>query len=333
MATYNGATYIQEQLDSIARQIFLPYELVVCDDNSTDNTVEIIRTFANTAYFPIYIYQNEKNIGFANNFLKCVNLCKGNWVAFSDQDDIWLPEKLLKVSNTINNIQSDELCLVCHSADLVTENLTPIGRRLPDFKYNQVKRRNSHYGFLCIAGFATIFKAELLSQIDSGLRPHDYNPDEKCLSHDKWIAMLANTCGKIAYISESLVLYRRHSLACSGMHDKQSVIDRITRISLMGINYYKFQSDVAKESADSFRKISTLVCDKKKKGYLLVGAKKFDMLAKIYEFRTKLYESKKTYSKLKYFFLILLKRGYWGSHFYSLGIFSFLKDFKFIIHL
>jgi glycosyltransferase involved in cell wall biosynthesis len=328
MATYNGAKYIKEQLTSIAKQDYLPYELVICDDCSIDDTVEIIKKFASTVNFPVHIYRNEQNLGFANNFLKCASLCKGDWIAFSDQDDVWLSKKLSKVRCVIETTQSNELILVCHSADLVNEKLVPIGQRLPDFKYNQLKKRNSHYGFFCIAGFAITFKAKLLSQVDSNLRPRDYDPDEKFQSHDKWIAMLANACGDIAYISESLVLYRRHPLACSGYHDNNSVVNRIKKYDLMGAEYYKFLSDVAKESATSFKEISKSKCEQEM--HLQVSARKFGQLAAICKFRMDLYQSKYLFKQMKSLFFILINGGYWGNDFCSSGTWSFLKDVGFL---
>lgn len=332
MGTYNGGKYIQEQLDSFEKQVCLPYELVVCDDGSTDDTLEIVRRFASTASFSVRIYQNEQNLGFSNNFIKCATLCKGDWIAFSDQDDVWFPEKLSKVGKLIDADQSEKLVLVCHAADLVDENLTPTGRRIPDVLRDQVIEKNGHYGFLCIAGFTTTFKADLLLEIDSSLRPRDYfAPGDKWQSHDKWIAMLANTSGKVNYISDSLALYRRHSSALSGTYNHLSANDRILKSSSVGADYYNFQSIVANDCAESYRKISSLVSDEEKKQNLLVGACKYDALSEICGIRAGLYGLKNPFSKLRMVFIMSIKRGYWGSSFYSLGTLSFLKDLAFSI--
>lgn len=332
MGTYNGGKYIQEQLDSFASQVCLPYELVVCDDGSTDNTVDIVRNFAATAGFPVHVYQNEQNLGFSNNFIKCATLCKGDWIAFSDQDDVWFPEKLSRVSQLIDADRSEKLVLVCHSADLVDENLTLTGRRIPDVLHDQVIEKNGHYGFLCIAGFTTTFKADLLSEIDSSLRPRDYfAPGDKWQSHDKWIAMLANASGDVAYISDSLALYRRHSSALSGPYNDLSATDRIQKASSVGAEYYKFQSVAAKDCAESFRKISKLVSDEKKKQNLLAGARQYDGLSEICGFRARLYGLKNPFAKLRMLFVMLINRGYWASSFYSLGTLSFLKDLAFSV--
>lgn len=330
MATYNGAKYIREQLDSFAKQVYQPYELVVCDDGSTDETLKIIGEFATTSSFPVHIYRNEVNLGFANNFMKCASLCKGDWIAFSDQDDVWLPEKFSKVVNQITQRQSAKLVLVCHSADLVNEDLTPTGQRTPNFQRDEIKGINEHSGFLCIAGFTITFKAELLSEIDSSLRPGDYfAPEQKWQSHDKWIAMLANALGEVAYISESLALYRRHAAAFTGSHKNPSAINRVRKSSLVGAGFYKFQADAAKDCADSFRRISESMLDDEKKKNLLISACKYDVLSEICGLRARLYALEKTFLKLQVIYSILMKKGYWGVRFYSLGTLSFFKDVVF----
>ena len=96
MCTYNGERFLSEQLHSFAAQTVLPDELVVCDDGSTDGTLEILEDFRRTAPFPVRIYRNEKNLGYVKNFEKAALLCGGDIIFFSDQDDIWLPEKVEK---------------------------------------------------------------------------------------------------------------------------------------------------------------------------------------------------------------------------------------------
>ncbi len=95
MATYNGAKYLEEQLASFVVQSQLP--LVVCDDGSADATLEILHRFAHSAPFPVRIVCNDERLGYGDNFLKAASLCEGDWIAFSDQDDVWLPDKLRQI--------------------------------------------------------------------------------------------------------------------------------------------------------------------------------------------------------------------------------------------
>ena len=77
MATYNGAGFIEEQLQSIAEQTVLPLEIVLCDDGSTDATIEIAQRFAERAPFAVHIHRNPQNIGYIRNFRRAASLCRG----------------------------------------------------------------------------------------------------------------------------------------------------------------------------------------------------------------------------------------------------------------
>jgi glycosyltransferase involved in cell wall biosynthesis len=94
MATWNGARYLREQLDSFRAQCRLPDELVVCDDHSTDGTPAILEEFRRTAPLPVNVLINPKQMGYVWNFEQVVGMCDGDVILLSDQDDVWLPEKL-----------------------------------------------------------------------------------------------------------------------------------------------------------------------------------------------------------------------------------------------
>jgi len=94
LATFNGEKYLVPQLESLAGQSQLPAELIISDDCSVDRTLEIARDFAGRAPFPVRILRNERRIGFRANFMRAVEHCGSDLVAFCDQDDIWEPEKL-----------------------------------------------------------------------------------------------------------------------------------------------------------------------------------------------------------------------------------------------
>ena len=95
MTTYNGEKYIREQLDSIIAQTYPIYELIIQDDGSTDRTVEICREYAKRYAF-IHVYQNEHNLGCDKNFETAAMRATGDYVALSDQDDIWFKDKIAK---------------------------------------------------------------------------------------------------------------------------------------------------------------------------------------------------------------------------------------------
>ena len=86
MATYNGAKYLREQIDSILAQTIQDFELVVCDDCSSDDTWDILKQYSD-ADKRIKVFRNESNMGFKRNFEKAMSLCGGDYIALSDQDD------------------------------------------------------------------------------------------------------------------------------------------------------------------------------------------------------------------------------------------------------
>lgn len=94
MCTYNGAQYIEEQLLSILHQSVPVDEIVICDDGSTDETIEIIKRIKRDAAIPISIHINEPHLGVNLNFEKAIKLCHGDIIFLSDQDDIWEENKV-----------------------------------------------------------------------------------------------------------------------------------------------------------------------------------------------------------------------------------------------
>src|SRR5215217_2190591 len=94
MATYNGAGYLQEQLESFLSQTRQPDELIVCDDGSGDATLDILERFRQSVPFAVQIHRNETRLGFTKNFEKALLKCSGDLVFLSDQDDVWFAPKV-----------------------------------------------------------------------------------------------------------------------------------------------------------------------------------------------------------------------------------------------
>jgi len=106
ICTYNGEKFLPEQLDSFLAQTRLPDEVVVCDDGSTDTTGEILENFEKAAPFPVRIVHNEQRLTYRNNFKKAMSLCQGELISFSDQDDVWMSEKLEEVEQIFRQYPS-----------------------------------------------------------------------------------------------------------------------------------------------------------------------------------------------------------------------------------
>lgn len=227
MCTYNGQKYLKDQLKSIASQSRLPDEMVICDDVSTDNTMEILTAFASESPFPVNVYRNEHNLGSTQNFDKATSLCSGDIIFFADQDDVWLPEKLANFEETFN--AHPEAGIVYSDASIVDANLAPLGFYMSQtfgmtdelrhelssshaFRY--LMRRNY------ITGATMAFRSRYRWLI-SPISPH--------WVHDHWIATLIATQTYIVPIPETLILYRQHDNNQIGLTHQQPLHKRAIR--------------------------------------------------------------------------------------------------------
>jgi len=328
MATYNGAKYIQEQLDSLASQTTLPFELVACDDGSTDDTLHILRQFAKSAPFPVRVYQNEKNLGFADNFLRAASLCEAEWIGFCDQDDVWFPTKLATVGAAIEIHCPEELMLVAHSAQRVGHDLKPIGGNEPDFRRKKLVARNKHFGFWSTNGFACIFRGELVRELDWTSRPRSLRHVHRCV-HDQWICMLANSLGAVLYIPEPLAYYRRHGASLTPMHTKPNTRQLVGQSRHIGSEHYKFWAYAAEQSAATLERSSTVTKGSAWSKRFGEGAQSFHKLANVCDLRSQIYDASGTLQRLWRVGALFVRGGYLGDRFYALGLLSLLKDLHF----
>ena len=122
LCTYNGSAYLSEQLESLAAQTRTPDELVVCDDNSTDGrTVEMVRAFARNSPFAVRFSVNRKTLGPKKNFQRAIARCQGDVIFLCDQDDVWEPNKLARIEETL--LAAPEAGFVFTDAEVVDEDL------------------------------------------------------------------------------------------------------------------------------------------------------------------------------------------------------------------
>jgi len=195
MCTYNGARYLREQLDSLARQIYPRLEIIVVDDYSTDETMAILEEYSNQ--LPLKIYRNKTNLGYIKNFEKAISLCTGSFIAPCDQDDIWLPEKIEKLVNFCQ----DKLLVYC-DAELIDPTGQQLQQKVSDV-VNPVRSAEPVKLLFnnCTPGHTILFHQQL---VKSAL------PFPDNVYHDWWLMYTAATLGKVGYLPFTLVQYRQH---------------------------------------------------------------------------------------------------------------------------
>lgn len=207
MATYNGERFLPDQLDSLAQQTMQPSELVITDDGSTDRTAEIVAEFAKRAAFPVRFHRNETRLGYSDNFLKAASLCRGDLIAFCDQDDVWLSHKLARCAQCF---QDPSVILAIHSAEMVDETLNPMGNLCPEIHRDTVTSPLATAPGENFSGFAMVFRPSI-PLLFNAVRPWSSSDQTEPMIHDQWLLFLSQVFGKTALIEEPLALYRRHS--------------------------------------------------------------------------------------------------------------------------
>ena len=125
MATYNGSKHLQEQLDSLLCQTRQPDELVVCDDGSTDSTLEILEQYTKKFECDVIILSNQSNIGVYRNFERAISKCTGDIIFLSDQDDVWSKEKIEQIERVFLDDKATQI--VINDALIVNEQLKVVG--------------------------------------------------------------------------------------------------------------------------------------------------------------------------------------------------------------
>lgn len=200
MCTYNGERFIREQIDSILAQTYPLLEVIIQDDHSTDGTMDILQQYAKD-YNIIKVYTNEGERGVNNNFYSAMAKAQGDLIAISDQDDVWLPEKIeTLVANLGENLligSRNRQFAGANDKDADVETDT----RTPNISLLRMVHATP------MAGHTLLFRRQLLSLIDKDKR--------QWVMYDALLQVLAATQGKVAIVPKVLVMWRRHTDAAT----------------------------------------------------------------------------------------------------------------------
>ena len=326
LATYNGERFLQEQLDSLAQQTCKPYELVVTDDGSTDKTIEILNTFADQAPFPVHVNINEERLGYGDNFLKAASLCKGDWIAFCDQDDVWLPAKLETVAYAIRRRPS--LNCVIHDA-LATDELLRVRGTRWRHRVNWIFRSRVaaplRFSYREYPGFCLVVRSEVINLVPVEMRPRYL--DGRRMPHDSWVTLLAYILGNTKFLSSVLALYRRHQSAETAGY-AQGAIAKLTRLSTEKDCRFRQEAEGRRHLS---HEIETLVyqAPESYRSSFVEGGAQFRRLAAWADKRARIYEAPSRVAKLVCLTSALIEGCYAGSLHYrtkGFGALAFVKD-------
>jgi glycosyltransferase involved in cell wall biosynthesis len=267
MCTYNGARHLREQLDSICRQTLLPNEIVICDDNSTDETGQILREFVSRSTFTARIFSNLARMGSTSNFDQAIRLCHGDVIVLADQDDIWKNDRLEKLESLFE--ADREIGYAFSNGEVIDERGHQIGSSiweslgfssasLPDrFSANQVSfllKQN------VVTGAAMAFRSSL-NRVVCPIPPG--------WLHDHWIALLGSIFARGQAISELLIMYRQHNKQQKGVRKNtiseryresvaarnQDYLTKIERLRELESRVYKAQLSEHYDTGESLRAI------------------------------------------------------------------------------
>lgn len=216
LCTYNGETFLYDQLNSILNQTKPVDEIVICDDNSSDTTVKIIEYFKTKFPGIIKLHVNEVSLGPIKNFEKAISLCQGDMIFLSDQDDIWVKEKVKKIKKKFQDNPS--LDAVFTDANLIDQNGKLLGETIFEklqFNNQIQKEWTGEKAFMDIlyfrnkiTGATMAFKKSLFEKVVPFILLKNY-------WHDAQLGLHAALEKKLGWINEPLINYR--------IHDKQQV--------------------------------------------------------------------------------------------------------------
>lgn len=197
LCTYNGAAFLEKQLLSILHQSYANIEVIVVDDCSTDETNQIVERLAKS-YPQIKHFKNETNLGFNLNFAKAIQLATGDFIAISDQDDIWELNKLALLKDHIgsNWLIFSNSRFINEQGDLINGQILSDHFALEDRDFRSLLFSNF------VTGHTVLFLREFLNYL---------LPMPKIGYYDWWMGFVALYHHKIACLNQKLTLHRIHN--------------------------------------------------------------------------------------------------------------------------
>jgi rhamnosyltransferase len=204
MSTYNGQQFLAEQIRSIQDQSYTDWTLFIRDDGSSDNTKEILKDFERQDS-RIHLIDSDKsdNLGVIKSFHKLVNHDRADYYFFSDQDDVWLPNKLELSLKEAQNYLADLPLMVYMDLKVVNQDLKIMTESM-------VKSQSHHANTELVQELTENTVTGGVAMINHALAEMWQETDD-ILMHDWYLALLASAFGNLVFIDQPGELYRQHS--------------------------------------------------------------------------------------------------------------------------
>ncbi len=284
LCTYNGEKFLSEQLDSILHQSEKVDEIVVCDDQSTDNTWKILENYQKKYPEIIQIHRNNQNLGYVKNFEKAILLCNGDLIFLADQDDFWFPEKVQVVKNEL--LKNPNKTVICHDLRLSDQPENDQATYWKKMEFNprlnnaeilkKILLTGNIFPGMSMAITASAKKRFLPFQKIDNIIIHDFELMIQSLKNDEFLQ-----------INQVLGMYRVHPQQNIGFNDRKT--DNITSNQL----YQKFLGiETIQTLVAKFGLSADLISDYKKHAseYYERYLQQFSFIRRIWiDFKTKYY--------------------------------------------
>ncbi len=212
LCTYNGEKFLDQQLDSILHQTTPINEIIICDDGSTDATIKIIQAFQTKYPSTIKLHINEVSLGAIKNFEKAIGLCSGEIIFLSDQDDVWIENKVKRIIEKFETNPSLEA--IFSDANLIDDKGNLLSKTLfNEYTFDDKLQEDWSKGraLLDLVYYRNkITGATLAIKKNIFLRAFPFSKIDK-LWHDAYLGLHAAANNSLGWINEPLIQYRIHS--------------------------------------------------------------------------------------------------------------------------
>ncbi|RHS97531.1 glycosyltransferase family 2 protein [Firmicutes bacterium AM41-11] len=224
LCTYNGEKFIEQQLESILDQTEMIDEIIICDDGSTDNTIQMVQHTLLDKNIDYKLVRNKTNLGFKKNFYQAISLCQGDIIFFCDQDDVWNKNKVKVMTDVFEN--NPNALLVFSNASVTDAYLQPIDNLFSSLSFQQdfMKNKEVQVQRLLADNFVTGATSAIRKDLITLAKPYPKN-----WAHDYWFGVISALYNGLFCVNDKLINYRQHSNNTIGV-DKGISISLLKRL-------------------------------------------------------------------------------------------------------